>query len=331
MDEMKRGLVSIIVVTWNGERFIEDCLSSIYAQDYTKFEIILVDNSSTDNTLDVARTGFGKSLKLTIIENDLNRGFSTANNIGISSAEGEFVLFLNPDTKMAPDFLDTALKQFSYPAVGSVSGKILRFDGKIVDSAGQFLGRNRRPIERGYGTTDKGEYSLPRRCFSVCGAAALYRRDVVEILKVNDQFFDEDYFAFYEDLDAGWRMNLYGFECRYVPSAVIYHHRGGSKPDKKGLAAKFQIAGRPPSIQAAIIRNRWFTIIKNDSISNYLLDFPFILVQELKTVIYMLFFRLDIILPVYGGFIRKIPSLLSKRRKIRSKAKFSSFNLRGRV
>lgn len=331
MDEMKRGFVSIIVVTWNGERFIEDCLSSIYAQDYAKFEIILVDNSSTDSTMEVARKKFGKSPNLTIIENDLNRGFCAANNIGLSSVEGEFVLFLNPDTKMAPDFLDIALKEFEDPAVGSVSGKILRFDGKTIDSAGQFLGRNRRPIERGYGTVDKDEYTLPRRCFSVCGAAALYRRDLVEILKINGQFFDEDYFAFYEDLDTGWRMNLYGFECRYAPSAVIYHHRGGSKPDKKGLAARFQIAGRPPAIQAAIIRNRWYTIIKNDSVINYLLDFPFIMVQELKTVVYMLFFRLDIILPVYGGFFRELPSLLSKRRKIRSKAKFSSFNLRGRI
>jgi GT2 family glycosyltransferase len=148
--------------------------------------------------------------------------------------------------------------------LGGLSGLILCFDVKTLDSAGQTLGKNRRPIERGYGKQLEKKYLKEGYCFSVCGAAALYRREAIEKIKIEDEFFDEEFFAFYEDLDAGWRLNLLGYRCKYIPKALVYHHRGGSRIGDSFVAKHFQIGGRPPKIQADIIRNRWLTILKND-------------------------------------------------------------------
>ncbi len=326
MVQVKKDYVSIIIVTWNSEKFIKDCLSTIIAQSYKKFEIIVVDNGSTDKTLAIIDKHFKKDVIL--IRNENNAGFCAANNRGLEEARGEFVLFLNPDTKMEKDYLGKAVREFSEQAVGAVSGKLLRFDRKTVDSAGQFLGRDRRAVERGYNRPDAPEYNTKGRCFSVCGAAALYRRSVVEEIKINGQFFDERYFAFFEDLDSGWRMNLAGYYCVYQPDAVVYHHRGGS--GKGGTGLKYQITARRPEIQAAIIRNRWFTILKNDSFYNYILDFPFILLREIKTCGYLILVRRDIFRSVYGGFFRNLKDTLKTRKMILSESGISPRQLRRR-
>lgn len=329
---MKDGLVSIIIVTWNAERFIQDCLNTIKNQSYNRYEIIIVDNGSTDKTIELAeefKNSFKSNLK--IIKNNTNTGFCRANNIGLEQAIGEYVLFLNPDTRLDVNYLRNAFDGFKSDEIGAVSGRILRFDEQTIDSTGQSLAKNRRPVERGYNQLQKEEFLAPGFCFSVCGAAAFYRRLVVDELKISGQFFDEDYFAFYEDLDTGWRMNLYGYKCYYEPNAVLYHHRGGSNAQRKGFLKKYQITGRNSRIQIDIIKNRWLTILKNDNILNYLLDSPFIIIQEIKTFLYLFFLRPWLLPKVYYKYFRLIGSAFRKRRIINSKRKISSFEIRRRM
>ena len=331
MAEIKKDSVSIIIVTWNSAKFIADCLESILEQSYRNFEIIVVDNNSEDETVRLVQKFRKKFKRLKIIKNEENAGFAAGNNIGLRSAVGEYVLFLNPDTRMDKDFIKRAISGFDYETVGAVSGLILRFDGKTIDSAGQSPGKNRRPIERGYGKQIEEKYLKKGYCFSVCGAAALYKMAVIEKIKIEGEFFDEEFFAFYEDLDVGWRMNLFGYRCRYMPDAVVYHHRGGSRSGGGFAARHFQIAGRAPQIQANIIRNRWYTILKNDSLLNYLLHLPWIAVQEMKTAVYLVIFRRDIIINVYKQFFIKLPSMWKKRKINMKNKKTNSALIRKRM
>lgn len=320
MDEIAiTKTVSIIIVTWNSEGFIKDAVDTALSQSHKAEEIIIIDNGSSDGTVRQLKRLYSKNKKVKFLFNNYNIGFAAANNQGLYIAKGDFILFLNPDTKLDKNFLKNALKGFDDPYAGAVSGKILRFDRKTIDSAGQMLGRNRRPIERGYGKPDGKQYNTETYCFSVCGAAAFYKKEAIVDLSIDGQFFDDDYFAFYEDLDSGWRLNLFGWKCKYVPKAVVYHHRGGSNVRKQGLSKYFQIAAKNPAVQADIIRNRWYTIIKNDHLLNYLLHFPWIFLYELKTFVYLIFFKRSIIGEIIKLYIRKLPELGKKRKKIKRK------------
>lgn len=332
MDALNSGkTVSVIIITWNSERFVKDAVDAVLSQNYDDFELIIVDNGSTDGTARTIRKNYSKDKRVRFIFNKFNIGFSAANNQGFYIAKGDYILFLNPDTKLDKNYLRQALKGFEDSSVGAVSGRILRFDRKTIDSAGQTLGKNRRAIERGYGKPDCDEYQQESYCFSVCGAAAFYRRKAIIDISLNGQFFDEGYFAFYEDLDAGWRLNLMGWRCRYLPKAVVYHHRGGSNLTNKGLSRFYQIAAKSPNVQADIICNRWYTILKNDNLFNYLVHFPWIIIYEIKTFCYLLFFNRKIFRKVFKAFFRRYEDMRKKRRLIKRKTVIGPGTVRKRM
>jgi len=168
-----------------------------------------------------------------------------------------------------------------------VTGKILRFDRLTIDSTGQFLSLSRRAKERGYNEADKGQYNQAGFVFSVCGAVALYSREMVEKIKLNGEFLDEDFFAFYEDLDVGWRANRLGWRGYYVPDAVAYHYRGGSQKEGGWLGRFSQLSQRPTEIKFHIVKNRYLTIIKNDQWWKPLLSFPYILGFDALLYLYL--------------------------------------------
>src|SRR6516164_8669318 len=169
--------VGVVIVAWNSERYIVDCLSSVARLERDAAEVVVVDNASQDDTARLAQV-FRPQVKL--IRQTTNLGFSRANNIGIASTESPFLLVLNPDTRLEPDFLEKLLPSFDDPGVGIACGKLLRFDGRTIDSAGQELGRSRQPIDRGYGQADRGQFDRDEEVFGACGAAALYRRSMLE-------------------------------------------------------------------------------------------------------------------------------------------------------
>lgn len=273
-------LVSVIVLSWNSREFLPACLSSVLAQTHPAVELIVVDNASADGSADLVAADCPSAI---LVRNAENLGFCAGNNVGLKRARGAAILFLNADARLEPTYLEEALKPLAAdPRTGMVAGKLLRFDGRTLDTTGQILTRSRRVKERGYGEPDRGQYDTPSEVFSVCGAAALYRREVVEAVGPDGQFFDEDFFAFGEDLDAGWRARRLGWVCRYQPTAVARHYRGGtqtSRPD--GPARRREMARRPPSIQAHIVKNRYLTMIKNDRAGALLANLPFILAWEL--------------------------------------------------
>jgi GT2 family glycosyltransferase len=268
-------MVSAIVISWNSERFLEECLASLVAQREVAMEVVVVDNGSTDGSMAVARASAARPRVLELGE---NTGFCAANNAGLAASSGAYVMFLNADAVLSEDFFARALPAFDRDErIGMAAGKLLRFDRRTIDSAGQFMTRSRRVVERGYSDPDGPEMDAEGYVFSVCGAAMLCRRAMIEDVSVGGEFFDESYFAFSEDLDVGWRARLAGWRAWYAPGAVGYHYRGGTEAE--GGSRRWHrpaLLRRPRALRYHIIKNRWMTMIKNDAPGSLLRDLLFI-------------------------------------------------------
>lgn len=267
-----------MIVSWNSASYLADCLQSLAALDRPPAEIVVVDGGSSDGSAALVRERFA-DVELVALEE--NVGFCAANNLGFARTRSPYVLALNPDTRLEPGFLEALLPAFADPRVGIACGKLLRFDGATIDSAGQQLGRSRQPIDRGYGEADRGQFDREEEVFGACGAAALYRREMLDALRDPDGgYFDEAFFAFFEDLDLAWRARRAGWIARYLPDALGYHARGGSAERRGWLARRLAIFSRRPEVQLHIVRNRWLTILRNDTVADYLRNLLFVLPRE---------------------------------------------------
>jgi len=214
-------LISVIIPTWNSAAHLHRCLESLKAQSLRDFEIILVDNGSTDGSLDdIEREWSGLNLRIKRLPE--NRGFSVANNIGARMAKGEWIALLNADAFPEPDWLERLLEAAkANPNAFFASRQLQAENSELLDGKGDGLHANGLAFRRGYG--QRAEPSDDSRrledVFSACAAAALYPRQA--FLRVGG--FDEDYFAYQEDIDLGFRLRLHGLRCFYVPDAIVRH------------------------------------------------------------------------------------------------------------
>lgn len=279
--------ISVVIVTRNSEKFIVECLSSMRRQTACVDRIIVMDNGSSDATVECVRDRFPD---VHIVELGENTGFCRANNAGYRQTTSEFVLFANPDTVIEPDYIEKALAAFDEDArIGMVSGKLLRFDRRTIDSAGQVLTRGRKIQDRGYGRPDDGSYGIPTDVDSVCGAMMMCRRKMMDDIASGGEFFDEDFFAFGEDMDVGWRARRFGWRVHYVPAAVGLHFRGSTQEKHTGWTDRVRMAARPPELKYHIVKNRWLMMIKNETLGGYLRNLPWIWTRDMALLAYLLF------------------------------------------
>ena len=210
--------VSIVVVTWNGRQYLDDCLGAIARQEGVSAETILVDNASTDGTAEYVRTAFPWVRVLRLPE---NRGFAGGNNAGAREAAGAFLAFLNNDTRADPGWLRALRAGVDLEArfALTTSRIVYMHDPETLDSAGDGLLRWGGAFKRHHGLPAAGA-SESREVFGVCGAACLMPKAVFEELGG----FDEDFFASHEDVDLSYRARLRGYRCKYVAAAVVRHH-----------------------------------------------------------------------------------------------------------
>jgi len=269
--------VAVVIVTWNAARFVDGCLSSLKALARPPAEMVVVDNDSSDGTVAMVRERFPE---VRLIAAGGNTGFCHANNLGILATTAPFLLVLNPDTALDARFLEELLPAFDDPRVGLAAGKLLRFDGVTLDSAGQLLGRSRQPIDRGFGTLDRGQYEVDDEVFGACGAAALYRRTMLdEVADGPGLYFDEAFFAFYEDLDLAWRAQRAGWRAVYRHRAIGRHARG-SAGTAAGPRRFTALLGRSPEVRFFVARNRWLAILRNDRFGDLFANLPFVLARD---------------------------------------------------
>lgn len=209
---------SVIIPHWNGREHLETCLGSLRRQRYREFEVILVDNGSTDGSQATVREQFPE---VRLLELGENRGFTGACNAGYALSQGEFVVLLNNDTEAEPGWLEALASAFDrYPDAGILASKLLLFDGRDqFHAAGDFYRVDGIPGNRGVWERDVGQYDEEERVFGACGAAAAYRREML----AETGFLDDAFYFSCEDVDLAWRANLAGWETIYVPAAVVYH------------------------------------------------------------------------------------------------------------
>jgi len=276
-----RSPVAVVIVSWNSERYLASCLDSLSALRRPPAEVVVVDNASSDGSVALVRE---RHDEVRLIEQTGNIGFCRANNIGIGATESRFVLVLNPDTRLDSRFLEELLPAFDDPGVGLAAGKLLRFDGRTIDSAGQMLGPSRQPIDRGYGCLDEGQLDQDGEVFGACGAAALYRRTMLaSVADPGGCYFNEAFFAFFEDLDLAWRARKLGWRAVYRHAAIGYHARGGSQDRESRFRRWAAMLGRSPEIRFHIVKNRYLAILRNDRPIDYVRSLPFVLGRDLAT------------------------------------------------
>ncbi len=217
-------LASIIILNWNGKRYLKECLISLKKQTYKNFEVILVDNGSTDGSIDYIKDKFGNFVKL--IKNKANLGFAEGNNIGIKNSSGKYILLLNNDTKGDPLWAEELIKVAeSDDKIGMCASKILSLDNpKIIDNVGHLIYKDGLSRGRGRLEYDQGQYDNTEEVFLPSGCAGLYRKKMLN--EIGE--FDKDFFAYSDDTDIGIRGRLAGWKCMYVPRAAVYHKYSGS-------------------------------------------------------------------------------------------------------
>ena len=217
-------LISCIVVNWNRRDLLRACLRSLTRQDYPQFEIIVVDNGSSDGSAEMCAEEFGASVRL--IRNTENRGFCAANNQGIAEARGEFVALLNNDAEADPGFLSALLRVFEgRPDLGMGAAKIVVWeDPGLIDKAGHLIYPDGQNRGRGTGERDHGQFDRVEEVLWPDGCAALYRKSMLDRIGG----FDEDFFAYGDDAELGLRARIAGWNCLYTPHALVRHHRGST-------------------------------------------------------------------------------------------------------
>jgi GT2 family glycosyltransferase len=228
---MARPLVSIVTANLNGRHHLEAFLGSVTSQDFPaeEIEVIVVDNGSSDGSLDLL-TGAFPTVKL--IENSANVGFARANNQGAEVARGRYLALLNNDIRLESDWVARMVerRERATPETVCVASRILSWDGSTVDFIDGGMAFNGRGFQVDFGvpSTSPEGTAYPDELLFACGAAMLIDRDVY--LAVGG--FDEDYFAYFEDVDLGWRLWVLGYRVVFCPDAVAYHRRNASQPER---------------------------------------------------------------------------------------------------
>jgi len=304
-------MLSIVIVNYNSGDYLGRCLHSINTQTFGDYEVIIIDNASTDGSLSQMKA-FNNII---VVCNDANIGFARAQNQGMRMAKGAYLMPLNFDILLRSDFLREMVDSMqSSPKAGSVSGKLLRMtpEGELtgeIDNAGLLLPVRRFPAHRGGGEVDEGQFDSVDLVFGAMGAAALYRREMLEDIAYNGQYFDESFFTWYEDIDLEWRARLRGWECVYTPKAVAYH-----VGDPHGH-------GRSPFGAETSMCNRWKMILSNECPHCLVRNAPWLLAEELALLRHIVLHGLiGAYLRALRSFVASLPATLEKRRWVRNRA-----------
>jgi GT2 family glycosyltransferase len=304
---MEKVTVSVNIVTFNSAGDIESCLKSLETQTFRNFRIRIFDNASTDGTAARAQ-GFD----VEITRSDKNLGFAAAHNRLIRNSASDYVLVLNPDALLREDFLEHIVHDLAArPDAGSASGKLLRMDNITIDSTGIVMLRNQRHLDRGADQPDIGQFDKAGDIFGPSGAAALYRRTALEDTAIDGEYFDEDFFAYREDADLAWRMQLLGWSSIYIPKAVAQHRRRVTPERRSQL---------PEVINYHSVKNRFLLRINNMTGDLYRRDFWRITGRDTIVVGYVLL-REWTSAPAFGFLMRNLPRLWRKRKVIQAKVR----------
>lgn len=334
--------LSICIVTWNSMKFIHDCVESILRQRVflevaeIDWSINIVDNGSEDGTVDFIKKNYPQ---IKILKNVNNVGFCRAYNQAIKMHNSDWVLILNVDIILEQNFLEEIFKAVfkSSEKIGALSPKVLKSETVIedglpkilksnkIDSCGLEVKKSRLVKNIGEDEEDRGQYDNSKEFFGFSGATVLFRKAALEDIKISEEFFDEDFFAYQDDFDLFYRLRNYGWHNLFVPTAKVYHFRSA----KMNLLKPWQFwqiikARRAKSllINYHSYKNHLWTLIKNESLVNFFRHLPYVFWLEFKKFIFILFFEQKT-LKSLKVFFKLLSKMLFKRKIIMSRKKVS--------
>jgi len=313
----RKPTVTISLLTWNGQRYLPWLLKSLAEQSFVDWELLVLDNASTDKSIDVIREYYAKAR---IITQKQNIGFSKGHNLLINWSKSDYILVLNQDVILEPNYLRELVDFLeNNKKAASCAGKLMYWDfangvkTKIIDSYGLLVNRKREVIDRYQG---QQEISIENQeVFGLSATATLYRRQALDIVAGEPngnylQYFDEDFFAYKEDIDLAWRLRLFAWENWLISTTKAYHHRTVSKD--KNIRASRQHRGL---INKLSYRNHLMLIYKNSFYKNLLKDFMPIKWYEFKKFLYLLIFERSTLVGI-KEYLAYIPKLAKKRKYI---------------
>lgn len=316
--------VSVTIVTYNSGRYIKRCLESVLAQKGPQFEIVVVDNNSTDGTRDILER-YEERCK--IVLNNTNAGFAAAQNQAIQFSRGNWILTLNPDVLLMPYFIQALLEAGRLDnRIGTVCGKLLAMspdfdiDAKPrVDSTGIYFTPNLRHLDRGSRQIDNGHYLKREYVFGATAAAALYRRTMIDDISINGEFFDTEFFVYREDADVAWRQQIMGWRCLYTPYARGYHVRAVLPGNRRAL---------PREINMHSVKNRFLMRIKNMTGDLYRRYWLPVTARDVVVLACCLLYE-HYSLRAFWKVIRQWSGALDKRRQIMARKRVSDEYMAG--
>ena len=288
-------LVSVIILNYNAGDFLVQCIESIKKSTYSNYEIILVDNASTDSSLAMCKNKFPK---ITYIQNNENLGYSAGNNIGVEQAKGDYIVILNPDTIVKPNWLDELMHGYQTFGEGLYQPKMLTIEDKTrINTAGNMIQIFGFGYSRGKGEKDSGQYDGSQKIGFASGACLFTSKIVFN--KVGG--FEPFLFAYNEDMDLGWRAAKMGINSYFIPSAIVYHAESYSN---KWSQKKFFL----------LERNRLYCIFTHYSLKSRIKIIPFFVLTEIAVLFYFLLKKmLRQKLSAYSSIIKNRKYIAQKR------------------
>lgn len=216
-------MIDVIIPNWNGKKHLKECLKSLRQQTLKSFRVIVVDNGSTDGSVELLRVHYPEVNVIALTE---NKGFAGGVNEGIKASEAELIFLLNNDTVVDPNCVEELfIATVEYPQITFFATKMLfRNSAGVINAAGDSFGTDGQGRNIGIREYDNGRYDAVREVFGACAGAALYRRQFFRDVGL----FDEDFFLILEDVDLDFRGQLYGHRCYYIPTAVVHHVHSAS-------------------------------------------------------------------------------------------------------
>lgn len=328
--------------------YIPNFLASLENQDTGDFTITIVDNASNDGTLAWLQ---GNRPDVAVLRNFRNQGFARAHNQAITlalsrwsdeSLDRRYIMVANPDLEFSPEAIRVLVAYMeAHPEVAACGPKLLRAyirksgesefvetdHSNVIDSTGLLITKARRVVDRGSGEEDQGQYDSATAVFGITGACVVFRASALAASKINDEYFDEDMFAYQEDIDIAWRLRRFGYSAHYVPQAVVWHHRRApSAPKANWLTLWLLRRKKSPFVNFLSTRNHGWVLIKNDEFLNAILHLIWWFPYELAKVAASLASWSQI----KGQFasILGLPKMLRKRAEIKKRAKISGAEIR---
>jgi len=299
--------VSVCIVTYNSEEDIITCLNAVLAQSHIVDEIIVIDNASIDHSVERVSTLASTHPNITLIKNKLNNGFAGGQNQAISLAKGDYIVVLNPDVELDYNYVKLTVQALEKNHLaGSATGLLkLKSNPDVVDTTGLFMPFNRHAVDRGMGESIQS-WQTAGEVFGVSGAAAVYKRKMIEAISLNGEFFDEYFFAYKEDVDVAWRARNLGWIALYEPTATATHARGWKKGGRKNISL---------FVRQHSYVNQIFMVIKNEQINLlFILRLPVLLLRELTKLMYIILKERDLLSSL--NILRKSLPIMMKKRQV---------------